>query len=108
MNYIRDYCKFITFDVLKTRANPINTENSYTIFKEIIEKLHAMFDDFDVFAKCDIELYNPAFAMGNGARKNKIFDEFYARFSVIIASLDYSETSKIFTLKRLITRKLRL
>ena len=34
-----------------------------------------------------------------GVKRKKIFDEFYARFLVIIASLSYNETYKISTLK---------
>ena len=65
-----------------------------------------MFDNFDKFIKCDIELYNPAFVMG--IKRKKTFDEFYARFLAIIAPLSYNEIYKILTLKRLIILRLRL
>lgn len=105
MDYIRDHCKSIAFDVIKIRADPLS-ENPYITSKEMIEELHSMFGDFDKFTKCDAELHDPAFAMG--VKRKETFDEFYARFSATIAPLSYNETYKISTLKRLITPKLRL
>ena len=105
MNYIRDHCKSITFDIIKTKADPLS-ENPYITSKEMIEKLHSMFDDFDKFTKYNAESYNSAFAMG--FKRKKTFDEFYTRFSAIIAPLSYNDTYKTSTLKRLITPQLRL
>ena len=106
MDYIRDHCKSIAFDVIKTRADPLS-ENPYVTSNEMIEELHSIFGDFNKFTKCDAELHDPAFAMGM-TKRNETFDEFYARFSAIIAPLGYNEIYKISTLKRLITPKLRL
>ena len=105
MNYIRNHYKFIAFNVIKIRADPLS-ENSYILFNEIIKELHSIFDDFNKFIKCDIELYNPTFAIG--IKRKKTFNEFYTRFLAIITPLNYNEIYKISTLKRLITLRLRL
>ena len=108
MDYIRDHCKAIAFDILKARADPMS-DDPYVTSKEMVEELHSMFGEYDKLTKCDVELHDPAFAMGMGfKRKNEIFDEFYARFSATVALLGYSETHKISALKRLITPRLRL
>ena len=106
MNYIRDHCKSIAFDVIKARADPINITDPYTTSTEMIQELHNHFGDFDKFTLCDAELHNPAFAMGK-TKKNETFNGFYARFSATIAPLDYGESSKIRALQRLLTPKLR-
>ena len=106
MNYIRDYYKFIAFDVIKARINSINIEDPYTISIEIIQELHSHFENFNKFILCDAELYNSIFAI-RIIKKNKTFNEFYARFSAIVASLDYIELLKIRTLQRLLILKLR-
>ena len=105
MDYIRDHCKAIAFDVIKARVDPMS-EDPYVTAKEMIAELHSMFGEYDQVSKCDAELHSPDFAMG--VKKDESFDEFYARFSATIAPLGCSETSKISTLQRLITRKLRL
>ena len=94
IDYIRDHCKSIAFDVIKARADPINTEDPYTISTEIIQKLHQHFGDFDKFTLCDTELYNPIFAI-EVTKKNETFNEFYARFSATVALLGYAEILKI-------------
>ena len=94
MNYIRDHYKFIVFDVIKARIDPINTEDSYTIFIEIIQELHSHFENFNKFILYDTKLYDPIFVI-KIIKKNKTFDEFYARFSAIVASFDYIESLKI-------------
>ena len=103
MDYIRDHCKLIVFDVLKARVDLLS-EDLYNITKEMILELYGMFDDYDKLVKNDVLLYDPAFAM----KKKEVFDEFYARFLVIITLLGYSESYKIAVLRRLITLKLRL
>ena len=103
MNYIQNHYKSITFNVIKTHINSINIDDSYIIFIKIIQELHNHFNNFDKFTLCDAELYNPTFIIKN----NKIFNQFYTRFSVIITPLNYDELSKIHTLQRLLTSKLR-
>ena len=103
MDYIRDHYKSIAFDVIKTRADPINTTNSYTTSAEMIQELHSHFNDFNKFTLCDTELHDPAFAMKN----NETFNLFYARFSATVAPLGYTESLKIRALQRLLTPKLR-
>ena len=108
MDYIRDHCKSIAFDVLKARADPLS-EDPYTTAKEMIQELHSMFGDYDKLAKCSAMLHDPAFGMGVSKENRKeTFDHFYARFSATIAPMGYSESNKIAALKRLITTKLQL
>ena len=83
------------------------SDDLYVISQEIVEELHSIFDDFDKYAKCDAQIYSLSFGMAT-VKKNELFDEFYARFSAIIAPMGYSETHKISTLKRLIIHKFRL
>ena len=83
------------------------SDDPYVTSQEMVEELHSMFGDFDKYAKCDAQLHSPSFGMAT-VKKNKSFDEFYARFLATIAPIGYSETHKISTLKRLITHKLRL
>ena len=94
MNYIRNYYKFIIFDVIKIRVDSINTTNLYITFAEIIQKLYSYFNDFNKFILCDIELYDSFFAI-RVIKKNKTFNEFYVRFSAIVALLSYVELLKI-------------
>ena len=101
MDYIRDYCKLIIFDMLKARADSLS-EDPYNTTKEMILELHSIFDNYDKLAKNDVLLHNPAFAI----KKKEAFNEFYARFSAIITPLGYSKSHKIATLRRLITLKL--
>ena len=105
INYIRNYYKFIIFNIIKIKADLINIINLYIIFIEIIQKLYSYFDDFDKFILCDTKLYDLVFAI-EIIKKNKIFDKFYARFLTIVASLNYIELLTIRTLQRLLTFKL--
>ena len=108
MNYIRDYCKLIIFDMLKIRADSLS-EDLYVTIKEIIIELYKIFKDYDKLEKYNAILYNLLFNISVSKKnRNKIFDEFYARFSAIIISLRYSETHKLFVLRRFITYKLRI
>ena len=93
MDYIRDHCKFIAFDVIKARIDPINTEDSYITLIEMIQKLHSHFNNFDKFTLYDTKLYDSLFAI-RIIKKNKIFNEFYVRFSAIVALLNYIESFK--------------
>ena len=59
-----------------------------------------MFKDYDKLEKCNAILYNLSFDISVLKKnKNKIFDEFYTRFSAIIILLRYSETYKLFVLR---------
>ena len=108
MDYIRDHCKSIAFDVLKARADPLS-EDLYVTAKEMIVELYEMFGDYDKLGKYNAMLHDPLFDMGVSKKNgNETFDEFYARFSAIIAPLRYSETHKSSVLRRLITYKLRM
>ena len=80
--------------------------NSYFTIDEIVKKLKDMFKIYDKFVKLNIELYNSNFDM-NIKNKKKSFETFYARFSAIIALLNYTNILKMFNLKRLINTRLR-
>ena len=103
MDYIRDYCKLIIFDILKIRVDLLS-EDFYNTIKEIILELYSIFNNYDKLVKNNVLLYNPTFTI----KKKKAFNEFYTRFLVTITLLDYSENYKIAILRRLITLKLRL
>lgn len=103
INYIRDHCKSIVFDVLKARVDSLS-EDPYNTTKEMILELHSIFNNYDKLAKNNALLHNPAFAI----KKKEVFNEFYTRFSATITPLGYSENHKIAALRRLITLKLRL
>lgn len=107
MNYIQDYYKIIIFNIFKIRVNLIN-DDFYIILKEIIKELYNIFEKYDKFIKFNIKLYNSAFVIRIEFKKNKIFDKFYIRFSIIIILLNYNKIYKILTLKHFIIIKLRL
>ena len=108
MDYIRDHCKGIIFDVLKVRVDLLS-EDPYTTIKEIILELYSIFGNYNQLAKYSAILYNPAFSIGVSKENRKeIFNYFYTRFSTTIAPIGYSEINKIAILRRLITIKLQL
>ena len=86
IDYIRDYYKFIVFNVIKARCSKHNT-NSYITSQEILEDLNNIYDEFDFYEKADARLYNSDFKM----QKKKTFNEFLARYTAIIALLQLSE-----------------
>ena len=99
INYIRDYCKSIAFNVLKVYIDLLS-EDLYVTTKEIIIELYKIFNNYDKLEKCNAMLYNFLFNIRVSKKnKNKIFDEFYTRFLAIIISLRYSETHKLFVLR---------
>ena len=53
-----------------------------------------MFGEFDKIAKLDVFLYNPNFDIGV-ANAKKTFNEFFARFTLIITPLDFIDCHKI-------------
>ena len=105
IEYIRDKCKSTAFDVIKTRADPIN-EQPYKTAEEMIQDLHNMFGEFNKIARSDAELHDPKFAIRASDSKEN-FNSFFARFTAAVAPLNYSEVHKISTLKRLISSRLR-
>ena len=102
---MKNYCKNMIFDIIKTRSNIIY-HNSYFTINEIIKKLKSIFKIYDKLVKSNVELYNSNFDM-NVKDKKKSFETFYVRFNVIIASLNYINILKMFNLKRLINTRLR-
>ena len=106
IDYIRDYYKLITFDILKVRVDPLS-EDPYTTTKEIIQELYSIFSNYNKLAKYSAILYNPVFSIEvSKANWNKIFNYFYTRFSATITPIGYSESNKIAILRRLIIIKL--
>ena len=97
---MKDYYENIAFDVIKTRLN-INHHNFYFITNEMILKLNVIFKMYDKIIKSNVEFYDFNFAISVKDKK-KYFKTFYARFSAVIAFLDYINILKIFNLKRLI------
>ena len=73
----------------------------------MIAELYKIFNNYDKLEKCDALLHNSTFNI-EIKNRDKIFDEFYTRFSAIIAPLYYSETYKSSVLRRLIIYKLRI
>lgn len=107
MNYVRDYCKVIAFDVFKVRVNLISNDFYFTS-KEMLEELYSIFGEYDKLIKYNVKLYNLAFAIRIGfKKKNKIFDIFYIRFLVIIVLLNYNKIYKISILKYFIILRFR-
>ena len=96
MDYIRDHYKSIIFDIFKVRIKP-TSEDSYVTAKKIINNLYNIFNNFDKIIKYDTQLYSPAIIT-----REIFFNEFYIRFSITIALLNYNETYKISILKRLL------
>ena len=57
----------------------------------MILELYNIFNNYDKLVKNNVLLYNPIFTI----KKKKVFNEFYARFLIIITLLNYSESYKI-------------
>ena len=104
IDYIRDHCKDIAFEVIKAKANPISA-NAYLTSSEIIQDLENMFGKFDKVAKLDALLHNPEFYMAV-ANPKEIFDTFFARFASAITSLDFLDWHKISTLWQTLSEQL--
>ena len=97
IDYIRDYCKDIAFEVIKTEANPISVNTYLTIF-EMIQNLENIFGEFDKDVKSDALLYDLKFVMAVTNFK-EIFDEFFARFTLVITPMDFTDQYKISNLR---------
>ena len=61
---------------------------------------------YDKIAKSNTKIFNLKFNMGVTDKKES-FEDFYARFSVAIAPLGFTDVYKISNLKRLISIRLR-
>ena len=105
INYIRDHCKFITFDVIKTRCLR-NALNLYITSQKMFKKLNNMYNEFDIYKTVDTTLHNFDFDMS--MQKKKTFDKFLTRYITIIAPLQLSKQQKISQLTRIISRRFRL
>ena len=82
INCVRDYCKFIVFNIIKTRYFKYN-ENFYIIAQKMIEDLNNIYGEFDFYDIVNIKLHNLDFNIKN----KKIFNEFLIRYIIIIALL---------------------
>lgn len=104
IRYIRIHCKGTAYGIVKTRAAEFAKE-PYLDHKEALADLNAMFGDYDPMAKAETKLHDPKFPMGV-SNKDETFDEFYARWSAVIAELDLTERQKISSLTRLVNTRL--
>lgn len=102
IDYIRDHCREIAYDVIKARSNDISSPDYYLTADEMIYDLDQMFAEVDREQRAEAELQNPKFVMSVKDFK-ETFSAFYARFTAEIASLNLSNSSKRSHLKRLIT-----
>ena len=79
--------------------------NLYSTAKEVLTNLENYFKTYNKISVANIKLQDPKFIMG-AINKNEIFEEFYTRFILTIALLDYSEAVKINDLIRYIMTRL--
>ena len=104
---MKNYCKNITFDIIKIRANiNYNNLNFYIYMNEMIIKLNIIFGIYNKITKSDIEFHDLNFDI-NLKEKKKIFEIFYTRFNAAIVLLNYFNILKISNLKRLINTRLK-
>ena len=59
IDYIRDYCKSIAFNIIKTRY--LNITNSYVTAQTILEDLNNMYNEFDSYETFNARLYDSNF-----------------------------------------------
>ena len=105
IDYIRDHCKSVAYDVIKSRADD-DALDPYLTAQEMIDELDSMFGTYDKIAKSNAEIFDPKFGMGF-TKKDESFEEFYARFSAAIAPLGFTDIHKISNMKRLISTRLK-
>ena len=103
--YIRDYCKKITYNVIKIKTNLKNLDY-YIITDNIIQNLKNIFDNFDKKNKIDIEFQNSKFIIKIKDSK-KIFNIFYIRFIVVIISFNILKRKKIKYFRQFIANRLK-
>ena len=89
IDYIKEYCKDITFEVIKTKAN-LTSANTYLTTSEMIQDLENILDEFDKVAELDAFLYDPKFGIAI-VNPKEIFDKFLARFTSAIVPLDFKD-----------------
>ena len=106
IDYIRDHCKEVAYDVIKERSIDPTNEDRYTTADEMVFDLDQMFAEFDRESKAEAELLNPKFAMGASDPK-ETFPAFYARFVGLIAPLGLTDSQKRSHLKRTVSWRLR-
>ena len=106
IDYIRDHCEDVAYDVIKARSVDITAPNYYPNADEMIHDLDSLFAEVDREQRAEAELQNPKFAMGVKDPKES-FPAFYARFTAEIAPLNLTDSSKRSHLKRLISWRLR-
>ncbi len=105
IGYIRDHCKSIAFEVIKTRAN-FRYPNPYQTAEEMITELDNMFGTYDKISESNAQLNDPKFGMGVVDKKES-FETFYARFSAAIAPLEFTDVIKISNLTGRISTRLK-
>lgn len=93
IDYIRDHCKDTAFEFIKTKANLISA-NVYITSSKMIQELENMFGLFYNVTKSNTLLHKPKFGITIDNPK-ETFDEFFARFTSAIVSLDFIDYCKI-------------
>lgn len=104
IDYIKDHCKDTTFEVIKVKDN-LTSANAYLISSEMIQDLENMFGEFNKVAKSDALLHDLKFGIAV-ANSKETFDEFFARFTLAIAPLDFTDCHKISNLQRTLSEHL--
>ena len=89
IDYVRDHCKGIAFNVIKIRADPASSD-LYTHTQKIITDLYYIFKKFDKITSSDAKIHNPNFKIDT-VNKNEIFDIFYTRFYAEVVFFNYND-----------------
>lgn len=90
---MRDDCKNIAFEIIKTKPYPTSA-NAYHISSKIIQDLKNMFSRFNKITKLDAFLHDPEFSIAV-VNPNKTFNKFFIRFTLAIVLLDFTDWHKI-------------
>ena len=86
IDYIRDHCKLIAFNIIKTRYLNKNNTNFYVIVQKMFEDFNNIYAEFNSYKIADTTLYDLNFNI-----KKKIFNEFLIKYTIIIAFLQLFE-----------------
>jgi hypothetical protein len=92
IDYIKDHCKNLIFDIIKARADP-EIFYFYFIVDKIIQNLQNVFGerDEDRIENSKIKIHNDKFLQD----EIEFFNRYYSRFVVVIISLRYNDQQKI-------------
>lgn len=82
INYIRDYYKLITFNIIKARYLK-NNINFYVIALKMFKDLNNIYNEFNLYEIFDARLHNSNFNI----KKTKHLINFLIKFTIIITLL---------------------